>query len=72
MKTFLLGSLSVLGLLVISYIRLTNPDLTETQLFLVHWPLWLLMATGVLGFLYGPDAILSIHKQFSKSWSTKE
>ena len=37
MKKFLGLSIAVFGAGAIVYLRLTNPEMTETQLFINHW-----------------------------------
>jgi len=40
--------LSLASLIVILYVRFSNPDLTETRLFLTFWPLWLIIIIALL------------------------
>jgi hypothetical protein len=37
MKNFLGISISVIGAVAILYLRFSNPEMTETQLFINHW-----------------------------------
>ena len=47
LRHVLIGILDLSMLVVIGYVRFSNPHLTETQLFLEYWELWTGMLVGI-------------------------
>ena len=57
MKTFIAIKLYIVCIAIGFYIRFTNPDMTETRLFIEYWNIWLICAiVAVLaGYLIQED-----------------
>lgn len=47
-RKIVIGSLFALAALTGIYVRFANPDLTETQLFIDFWYVWLCMVMAVI------------------------
>ena len=56
LNKFIISVLYVVAFGLITYIRFSNPELTETQLFLNYWYVWfgiiaLVVCTNIVGYI---------------------
>jgi len=53
-KTILTSIIYIVIFSIITYLRFSNPELTETQLLLEYWHIWAVIIIVLIGSLYLP------------------